>query len=449
MFRHCPRPIILLMIALLTVGVAAAQMEDSDGDGVPDRIDRCPNEPGPANNDGCPRQPRPTRTPVPQSNESPVAPTNTPPTAVPTATAIPPAYIAPDGPCAVSPRGSRVNIRAYPDTDADIVGQLQPGGLYPVTTIVYLDGGTWFAVDGGWVSGVAVVAGGLCGEVPRIVAPGGVADPTQFDDLLPSGWLDGLDDEAVIVNPLAFDIPDEDGGTYIRYTLKDVLVSSFSSDWGDPHKMNVDIGTTVLISSYSSSGGEKKQFTGGYLIGDWDDTDTLMIIAVLDDPVNGTPGRSFIAHLPGDGSVKIGDFDLLLPYLEQNILLPYFEQDSPDGVLELPSLDFVIGRDTASGGPHVKVFDGSTGGLLSITDGIANIRDRASDTLVNPPQPDSQTREHVLLTRQPGVPAHADGTLPGDGSVMPGLTIVFGVGDTPTAGLLLPAVQRVREAANR
>jgi len=53
--------------ASLSVGVLFAESceEDSDGDGIPDCEDECPEQPGPRSNDGCP---------VPQEREEDFVP---------------------------------------------------------------------------------------------------------------------------------------------------------------------------------------------------------------------------------------------------------------------------------------------------------------------------------------------------------------------------------------
>lgn len=514
MNRLAQQLIVILTLTMLVIGAAGAQPPDGDGDGVPDATDLCPNQPGSARLGGCPRgdmdgdgignfddqcihQPGPVENrgcPLPEQPEQPAQPeqpqpTDIPavPTATPAPTPIPPAPIPADGPCAVSPNGSRVNIRDYPSTQAEIVGQLLPGQLYEVGMILYIGDETWFAVPGGWVNGIAVVAGGLCGEVPRLDVPNeGLVSPDHFAANWPEEWQDIDTDQDKSTHPIAFAFPDEGGGTFLQYKLQDILVSGLTGE-DDETGLKIKL-TDILVTSYRNGPDGSPEFTGGYMLADLDGETGLFELLILPDPESDAPGGKAIGVMFGDGSVRLASYagmlgslgyieqDNLIPYIEQDNLLPYLEQDNAAGILHLPSFELMIGRDPAgaAGGPHVKVFNGITDGTSntvfnSITDGTSNT---FFDIFVDPPDPDSYTREHVLLARQVGVPAAADGSVkpgdgsvvpgdgsvvpgdgsvvPGDGSVMPaGLVLSIGVGDPTGMGLLLPAVQKVREAAAR
>lgn len=471
---------------------------DMDGDGLNNFIDQCVRRAGPAENQGCPLDQQSTD--VPQQPSQPDSSGSVPPTGTPEPVVIPPAQIGPEEPCAVSSLGSRVNVREFPSTQAPIIGQLLPGEKYLVIGVAYFGDQTWFAVDSGWVSGTAVVAGGLCGEVPRLQVPSdGLTDPSKYDESWPEEWDGIVTDPTKGEASVAFDFPDDEGGTFLRYKLENVIVTGLTDLEPDSLPAQVKM-TEVLVTSYLTGDDGKPTFKGGYLLSDLGGESNLLQLLILPDPETEDPGGVFVGALFGDGSVKIasmasalsnlngaGQDGLLLPYIEQDnlkglvgldsfLLLPYIEQDNLRGyleqenvpdILELGSFELMIDRNSpapqAGSGPHVKVFNGSgiTDGTSNITDGTSNITDGTSNTFfdffADPPDPDSYTREHVLLARQVGAPAAADGSvMPGDGSVIPGdgsvrpadLILSFGVGDPTGLGLLLPAVQKVREAAN-
>ena len=157
---------------------------DSDGDGVPDNIDACPNEYGPADNSGCPaavvdsdgdgvpdlQDACPNEYGTVENGGCPA------PFTVPT-----------DGPCAIAPYGQQaVNVRSTPAIEENnIVGTLYPGQLYYVVGKTTKSDGPWWQIANGWVSGSAVQYGGYnCGTIPETgpVVPvdtdgDGLADP--------------------------------------------------------------------------------------------------------------------------------------------------------------------------------------------------------------------------------------------------------------------------------
>jgi hypothetical protein len=138
---------------------------DSDGDGVPDSQDACPNDPGerqwqgcpdadgdglPTQNDQCPNQYGPV-----ENAGCPVPPTDVPFT-VPS-----------DGPCAIATYGQVVNVRSGPSLEEDVVGSLYAEQLYYVIGQTQRADGTWWQLNNGWVAGFAVQHGGYCAGYPK------------------------------------------------------------------------------------------------------------------------------------------------------------------------------------------------------------------------------------------------------------------------------------------
>ena len=142
---------------------------DRDGDGIPDSADSCPDQGGPASNNGCPpEQPAPTSVPT---IALPVLPT--------------------DGACVVATQSAEgVNVRAKPSLTAEIVGVLDPQSTYPVTAMLQNAEGSWDRSDQGWVASWVVRHGGSCTALPAVQI--GVLDsnPGPPDDLLISDGFD-------------------------------------------------------------------------------------------------------------------------------------------------------------------------------------------------------------------------------------------------------------------
>ena len=114
---------------------------DSDGDGILDSADGCPNAAGPVTNNGCPLAPSPTPIPLP---------------ALPIS-----------GQCVLATQsGTRVNIREGTSTDTAIVGQIDPSQTYPV--IGRNDDGSWLQIEGGWVAAFVTRQGGDCSSLPTV-----------------------------------------------------------------------------------------------------------------------------------------------------------------------------------------------------------------------------------------------------------------------------------------
>jgi hypothetical protein len=122
---------------------------DTDGDGILDNSDACPTQGGPDTNRGCPTDQLPENT-VPENTTNPVRPVV-------------------GGDCTVATfLTAAVNIREYPSADAPVLGTLDPSALYPVFGMHMIGNAVWYLVEGGWVSGVAVVLGGDCGGMTSV-----------------------------------------------------------------------------------------------------------------------------------------------------------------------------------------------------------------------------------------------------------------------------------------
>lgn len=146
---------------------------DSDGDGIPDKDDNCPREPGPPYNGGCPNPGDQDGDGTPDGfDECPLdggpawnagCPEGTTPGGDPTLP--PPSITIPsDGPCKAGVTGRvPVNIRAQPSTDAQIVGVLNPGSTVPILGSTQGVGGVWYRIAQGWIASWAVTGGGQCG----------------------------------------------------------------------------------------------------------------------------------------------------------------------------------------------------------------------------------------------------------------------------------------------
>jgi hypothetical protein len=185
----------LLMLGMMAGSVLAQTLPDADRDGVPDKMDHCPTDPGPASNYGCPlpqtnTQPQPTAE-QPQHppgdsdgdgtlDEKDQCPLDGGPdwnNGCPTDLTAPPqpkpAITLPtlptSGECVIATIGQdRVNLRAMPAATAQIIGVLNPADLYPVFA-VFADagGGLWYLVKTGWASGQVIRMGGSCAGLPK------------------------------------------------------------------------------------------------------------------------------------------------------------------------------------------------------------------------------------------------------------------------------------------
>ncbi len=162
---------------------------DSDGDGIADSRDSCPNAPGPVSNGGCPlSNPTPIpSTPVPnpsQGNNPPPQPSDQNGAGIPnasdpcangncpvnpTAPAVALPVISPNGDCMLATRGAEaVNVRAAPSLTAKIVGHLSSRNLYPVLAHLVNAEGTWAKIADGWSARWVVREGGNCDTLTHI-----------------------------------------------------------------------------------------------------------------------------------------------------------------------------------------------------------------------------------------------------------------------------------------
>lgn len=134
---------------------------DTDGDGLTTQYDSCPNEFGPRENGGCPTTQNitPSPTPTPQANSRPLP------------------QLPATGACVLATQDStRVNIRATPSTDAEIVGQLDPYLVYSVIGKTTAPDGDWYQIEAGWVAGFVVRTGGDCSTLQDTLGPTPITD---------------------------------------------------------------------------------------------------------------------------------------------------------------------------------------------------------------------------------------------------------------------------------
>jgi len=163
--------------------VTTPQVRDSDGDGLPDNRDACPNAWGPRENNGCPlpqdtdgdgiadeRDACPLAAGPPEANGCPTTPAPQPPE-------VEQPVLPADGPCVLATLGTdNVNLRAEPSTEAAIVGTLFPTAIYSV--IGQTSSLDWWQINGGWVAASVVRTGGDCSAVPQTTPPV-QPEPTQ------------------------------------------------------------------------------------------------------------------------------------------------------------------------------------------------------------------------------------------------------------------------------
>lgn len=277
---------LVVLVLLVFAAVAFAQTGDSDGDGVSNRIDRCPTVPGPPENSGCPL---PDSGGIPDKDGDGVAdyvdhcpdqagtgftegcPVDTSPDTPPDSAADnPPAAPAvmiwdstTECRVGVSPAlGTSVNIREQPTTSATIIGQLLPGEQfepffhdYDENNAIWF-GGAHAGDSWGWVAGRVTIDNGQCASLPLIVhvdAPGALHDlilPPNFDLFDPNAgdatpappsaivWDTLPDSFAVLVEDSEGGSSDQGGSPterrtggsnpYMIITLKEVIITGVS-----------------------------------------------------------------------------------------------------------------------------------------------------------------------------------------------------------------------------
>lgn len=208
--KHFLRIAFVFLISLTLAIPAFAQRGDSDGDGLPDSVDKCPKQAGPRENGGCPLPGGVDGAGTPDRDSDGVPDYVDPcpdeagsgyTNGCPPDAGEPEATEEPGGSgeliwgslqsCLVAvPPNSRapVNVREQPTTQSAVIGQLLPGAQFEPLYIDYdTSGGAWFggapAADGetwGWVADLVVITNGLCRDLPEVFH-GGDDRPVTFD----------------------------------------------------------------------------------------------------------------------------------------------------------------------------------------------------------------------------------------------------------------------------
>ncbi len=220
---------------------------DRDGDGVADYVDQCPDQAGTGFNEGCPVEPAPNAPPVIQPLQPQIvmvwASTTECMVGVPLTSA------------------TGINVREQPTTSSAVIGHLAPGQQFaPYFRDYDENNAIWFggapAADGwGWVAGSVVIDNGQCASLPMIVhvdAPGAMGElilPPNLDALdliddratpvpLPRvGWevLIGAGDHPLIIEDDEQPSTERRGGDrnqYLIVTLKEVLITGVGPSGG-------------------------------------------------------------------------------------------------------------------------------------------------------------------------------------------------------------------------
>jgi hypothetical protein len=253
--------LVLLLSSLFLFGLAGsslAQLPDRDGDGVPDSRDSCMSNAGTASNNGCPDNGRATDVPPPDTdgdgtadpldrcpNEAgdganggcPPGTTEGSPASTPEMSI---AAAPTTGDCVLSSLGSNpVNIRQFPNVDAEIVGIISPN--------------EWLKVLARFDYGNLLFSQNDMGdEVPFNIFPFDNNPPDQNyvvwflvkdSDSDATGWvaeavirMGGDCADFVIENPA----PD---AVYMEYKLEDLIISSAegSGTSDDSHREQIEI----------------------------------------------------------------------------------------------------------------------------------------------------------------------------------------------------------------
>jgi hypothetical protein len=241
--------LIFLLLALSIVSVSLAQLPDRDGDGVPDSRDNCISDPGPASNNGCPENNpvRPTDVPPPDSDGDGTAdpldrcpneagdganggcPVGSATTESPVVEPVNLIAAPTDGNCVASTEGtSPVNIRQYPTIDAEVVGTISPN--------------EWVEILLMYTNDDIVTSEHVMGdETPFTLFPFDTDPPNpdypvwffvKDSDSPASGWvaeavlrMGGDCSDFIIEDPL-------DDAAYLKIKLSDVLISSYQASGG-------------------------------------------------------------------------------------------------------------------------------------------------------------------------------------------------------------------------
>ena len=244
---------------------------DPDGDGIPNGIDQCPDQGGPASKQGCPPGTGPSATPLPQPTAQEVSLPAMPVT----------------GDCVVATRSTEgVNIRLQPSVSTRIVGVLDPQMTYVILAQLDNAEGLWDRIVPGWVARRVVRQGGDCETVPKLDQPD-ATDPTPNRLSFPDGFA------------LSLDKGDGSG----QDTPQGYCASSFGVDWptfdgGGQDAVNFDFGDgswCIQINADGRSFGLKsppqpdtQPFSINFSVGfNPDDTSQPILIGLL----NFTPGE--------------------------------------------------------------------------------------------------------------------------------------------------------------
>jgi hypothetical protein len=389
------------MVALLAFAAPTfAQDGDRDGDGVPDRIDRCPDQPGPRENEGCPFPVTEGDGGIPDRDSDGVADfvDLCPDEAGTGFTDGCPVGAAPDAPqvvmlwdsmdvCMVGvplTSSANVNIREYPTVNSSIIGQLMPGQQfasffrdYDENSSVWFGGAPVGGGDWGWVAGSAVIDNGQCANLPMIIHLDAPYQPSIELTLDP----DQLPDSSV----------------YLSVKLENTLISSYQY-------------SLLIPDSFAVSEGENDAAGGTQSTDDWDTPTYFGLFELLPEEDLALGGQSFEPLLlvkpvdpnaPDEGCADVGEGFCLLA----GLLLPA-TGDTPD---QCPPQTFADGLQAA--------FPGAASG-----DG------------------DSDGRDFLIWQRNLGSSAAMD-----TGSVLLPQYAING----NSLGLLLPAVQAIREVASQ
>lgn len=453
----------LVLIALLLIsGLAYAQpgTDDNDGDGLPNSVDQCPNEAGPRENNGCPVR-RPTEVPTERPTEVPNnggggstndtgAPAATPeptPTAQPeiVVTLIP---LTTEGPCVASPAGAyNVNIREYPSQFSDMVGVLGINRTAPVLDVAQIffyaepervverDSPLWYQIDMngviGWVAAEVVRLGGDCSDfvMPTFSGADDILNNPEIAELA-AGYIkfDGVDGEST-----------------------ENAAGNDHKDWIELLSLALGEDSSLLLLPYRPA-----DQTAGVTL----------------DPLNGRvmvndgSGTPLVEIITGAGAGSMGDVNRpttgtqspALPDLDILVCGHIADPDAP-----LTEDDCVVITTAARAKADILI---NSAGILCLTNADGTLTcsgAQASTTGAENCTPVANT----LFCATDYVPGEWCYTDPDDGqlvctgyplisvyplnptSALPGLSLVSPEGEPTTVALLLPAIQKVREAANR